>query len=429
MMHSATVSTSVTDMLRHAGAADAAARGQVHIISVNAVRDAVGERWARHDPLVEDFVIRCFRRGGQDDDFIVRVNETDFMLIQPSREPMGALSRASQLMRETLSYFLGAVKSENINVSIVDRVGEGGIEATRLSEEELEAAAEERWRDMSNSVDGSAPWERFGVARAPRKVVSIRRPGGADIQAVFYLDPVWNVAQGAVVSFVARTIAVQAGANGELEAIDPRDLTPRTHAVIACKRMQFVRELAGPEQEGPRVAIHMPLSINGLSYSGTRYEILSELKKLSTIWRERLFIELTDTPPGMPQTRLVEIVGQLRPFCRGVHIRVDPATGDVAQWNRSGAVGLIYTALSTLPERDTLARLDRMITGAAQIGMSASLYGVKTRSLALAAWAAGVTHLSGDCIASRFGDTIVARRFTMDDIYAAEAAALAERVN
>ncbi|MGO4410953.1 hypothetical protein AB4Y66_12985 [Brevundimonas sp. M-11_2] len=412
-------------MLRHAGAADAAARGQVHIISVNAVRDAVGERWTRHDPLVEDFVIRSFRRGGREDDFIVRVNETDFMLIQPSREPMGALSRASQLMRETLSYFLGAVKSENINVSIVDRLSDDGIEATRLSEADLEAAAAQRGRDMSHSIDGSPPWERFGVARAAGKVVSIRRPGGADIQAVFYLEPIWNVTQGAVVSFVARTIAVQTGSNGEFEAIDRRDLTPRTHTVIACKRLQFVREIVEAGHEGPRVAIHMPLSINGLSFTGTRTEILSELKKVSAIWRERLFIELTDTPPAIPQARLAEIVGQLRPFCRGVHIRVDPGNGDVVQWNRCGAVGVIYTALSSQPERETLARLDRMITGAAQIGMGASLYGVNTRSLALAAWAAGATHLSGDCIGGRFGQDIVARRFTMDDLYATEAASLA----
>lgn len=412
-----TVSTSVTEMLRHAGAADAAARGHVHVISVNAVRDAVGDRWTRHEPLVEDFVIRSFRRGGRDDDFIVRVNATDFMLIQPSREPMGALSRASQLMRETLSYFLGAVESENIHVSIVDRVGEGGIEATRLSEADLAAAAEERWRDMSRSSDGSPPWERFGVARAPRKVVTIRRPGGGDIQAIFYLDPIWNVSQGAVVSFVARTIAVQTGANGDLEGIDPRDMTPRTHAAITCKRMHFVRELAASGIEGPRIAIHLPISINGLSYSGSRTEILAELKKVATLWGERLFIELTDTPPAMPQTRMIEVVGQLRPFCRGVHIRVDPTSGDVTPWNRCGAVGVIYTAQSHLPEKEILARLDRMVVGAAQIGMGASLYGVNTRSLALAAWAAGVNHLSGDCVGGRFGEAIEARRFTMEDFF------------
>ncbi|MNY63262.1 hypothetical protein D3C86_2001950 [compost metagenome] len=58
-----------------------------------------------------------------------------------------------------------------------------------------------------------------------------------------------------------------------------------------------------------------------------------------------------------------------------------------------------------------------MVVGAAQIGMGASLYGVNTRSLALAAWAAGVNHLSGDCVGGRFGEAIEARRFTMEDFF------------
>ena len=417
-MKAATVSASVTDLLRQGGAADAAARGQVHIISIDAVRDAVGERWARHDALVEDFVIRSFRRGACEDDFIVRVNETDFMLIQPSREPMGALSRASQLMRETLSYFLGAVESENIHVSIVDRLGEGGIEATRLSEADLEAAAEVRWGDMTQSSDGSPPWERFGLARPPRKIVTIRRPEGGDIQAVFYLDPIWNVARAAVVSFVARTVAVQTGLNGQFESIDAGDLTPRTHAVLAGKRMQFLRELAEAADEERRVAIHLPISVNGLSYSGTRTEILADLKKLSANLRERLFIELTEAPSAMPQIRLAEIISQLRPFCRGVHVRIDPTGGDITQWDRCGAVGVIQTAPSNASEREVIARLDRLVAGAAQIGMVTSFYGVRSRSLALAAWAAGVTYLSGDCIGGRFGDAVVAQRFSMADFYA-----------
>lgn len=99
MNETRSISTSVGDLLRHAGASGAAERGQVHIVSMAAIREAVGSKWPRHEPLVEDFVIRSFKRAARDDDFIVRVNEADFVLIQPSRPPMAALNRASQLMR------------------------------------------------------------------------------------------------------------------------------------------------------------------------------------------------------------------------------------------------------------------------------------------------------------------------------------------
>ena len=60
MQLAASVPSSVWRMLRDAGA-EAAERGHVHVISVAAIREVVGERWSRQQELVEDFVIRTFK--------------------------------------------------------------------------------------------------------------------------------------------------------------------------------------------------------------------------------------------------------------------------------------------------------------------------------------------------------------------------------
>lgn len=420
MTDTTSISTSVGDLLRHAGAAGAAERGQVHIISVAAIREAVGERWNRHEPLVEDFVIRSFRRNARDDDFIVRVNEGDFILIQPSREPMAALSRASQLMRETLSYFLGAAKTEHIRISVVDRLAGEGVEATRVGENDLARASEERTVDLTKSEDGSPPWERFGVARPPRKVVSIRLSDGADLQAVFYLDPVWNVANGAVVSFVARTVAVQTGPDGQLATVEPRAMTPKSYAALAAKRFQFIGELAegAPEGTPPPIAVHMPLSFNCMSHSSSRNDVLANLKTLNTAdWKSRLLVEITDVPEGLLYDRLVELITQLKPFCRGVLVRTPPGSTDVLRWERCGAVGVIANVAEGVPERDQFGRISRFAADAAKAGFVASLYGVRTRSVALAAWSAGIRLLSGDYVAEKYGGELVAQRFLPQDLY------------
>ena len=424
MNETRSISTSVADLLRHAGASGAAERGQVHILSVAAIRDAVGERWARHEPLVEDFVIRSFRRSAREDDFIVRVNEADFVLIQPSREPMAALSRASQLMRETLAYFLGAAKVEHIHISIVDRLDGAGVEATRVGERELARAAQGRPIDLSSSEDGSPPWERFGVSRPPRKVVTIRLTDGADLQAVFYLDPVWNIASGAVVSFVARTVAVQAGPDGVLSPIEPSSMTPKSYTTLAGKRLQFVRELGGNPADGlPAIAVHVPLSFNCLSHSGSRMNVLADLKKLAgTGWKPRLFAEVTDVPVALPHVRLTEIIAQLKPFVRGVLVRVPPGSIDVVRWDRCGAMGMIVTLDPSKTEREQIALIQKFAAETARMGIVASLYGVRSRSITLAAWAAGVRLLSGDYVAQKFGDALSARRFVAEDLYREEAA-------
>lgn len=422
MNETTSISTSVGDLLRHAGASGAAERGQVHIVSVAAIREAVGEKWSRHETLVEDFVIRSFRRGAREDDFIVRVNEADFILIQPSRQPIAALSRASQLMREALSFFLGAVKTEHIHISIVDRLDGDGVEASRVDEGALSKASQERSADLSTSEDGSPPWERFGVSRPPRKVVSIRLTDGADLQAVFYLDPVWNIASGAVVSFVARTVAIQTGPDGQLSPVEPSTMTPRSYAALAAKRIQFIRELAGDSPEAPpTIAVHLPLSFNCLSHSGSRMSILTDLKKLAAAnWKSRLFVEITDVPVALPHVRLTEIIAQVKPFARGVLIRVPPGSLDVSRWDRCGAIGMIATVDRSTTEREQIAQIGKFAADTAKMGMVASLYGVRSRSITLAAWAAGVRTLSGDYVAEKFGDTLTAQRFVAEDLYRAK---------
>ncbi len=60
------------------------------------------------------------------------------------------------------------------------------------------------------------------------------------------------------------------------------------------------------------------------------------------------------------------------------------------------------------PERNTEGRI---AADTAKMGMVASLYGVRTRSITLAAWAAGVRLLAGDHVTEKFGDTLTAQRF------------------
>lgn len=274
------------------------------------------------------------------------------------------------------------------------------------------------------SDDGSPPWEKFGVSRPPRKVVSIRLSDGGDLQAIFYLDPVWNIASGAVVSFVARTVAVQAGPDGNLCAIEPGTMTPRSYGALASKRMQFVRELAGDSAATPpSIAVHLPLSFNCLSLSSSRMNLLADLKKLADSgWKSRLFAEITDVPVALPQVRLSEITAQLRPFVRGVLVRVPQGSVDLMRWDRCGAMGLIATVDGGKTEREQIAQIQRFAADTARMGMVASLYGVRTRSLTLAAWAAGVRLLSGDHVTEKFGETLTAQRFFASDLYRGEAA-------
>lgn len=416
MQLAASLSTSVWEMLRNAGAAQAAERGQVHVISVAAIRDAVGERWSRHQDLVEDFVIRAFRRAGREDDFIVRVNDADFILIQPSRPAVGALSRASQLMRETLSYFLGAVKAEDVRIAIVDRLQGDGVEATAVTLDQLDRAAAEQPRSLADSQDGSPPWERFGVTSMIRKAVLIERPNAASLRALFYPEPVWNLRQGAVAAFRIQSAILQAGADGELQPVEPEDLTPRCHLELAMRRIAFADEVS-ESSAGPPPALHLPAAFGGLTQSSARTAFISRLTSLKEKGlHRRLILELTDIPDGLPAMRLSALLTQLKPFARGLLAHAgDPA--EIARWQGAGLCGVILKP--SREGRGALDQLTRFATAARDAQMAAVHSEVFTHSQFIQAWAAGFTHLSGELISHTFGQPVVPQRFGARDLYAA----------
>jgi hypothetical protein len=410
MQLTASLSTSVCDVLRDSGAVRSAEQGQVHIISVAAIREEVGERWTRHQDLVEDFVIRAFRRNGREDDFIARVNEADFILIQPGRTSGAALSRASQLMRETLSYFLGTVKAENIRIAVVDRLQGDGVEATAVSADQMNRAAAERV-DLRAACDGSPPWERFGVISAIRKVAMIERPDAATLKAMFYLQPVWNLRGSAVPSFLISAVVLQECARGELLPPEPSDLTPRCHLELALRSLAFAEEI-WDRSPGTPIALHAPVAFATVSHSSCRMRLISQLKRLKDKGADRLLlIELTEVPEALPRLTSSALVVQLRPFVRGVLVRSERPE-DIPLWRGSGICGVIWPS----PPSDH-AQLTRFASAARAGQLAAGFYAVSSHSRFVQAWAAGLTHVAGDLISRIYGDAAVPRRFTMEDLY------------
>jgi len=411
------ISASVLSLIKDPRAVAAASLGRVHILNVDAIREAVGEKWERHADLVEDFVLRAFRRSARDDDFIVRVNDADFLLIQPDREPMAALTRASQLMRETLSFFLGSVKSENIHISIVDAIASDGLQARRVAEKDLEAAAS-RPRDLSLSLDGSPPWEAFGVASTPREVLIIKRPDGSDLRALLYVEPVWRVDRAAVVSFVLRTVSFQDTDDGAAP-VEEDDLAPRTHAVLAGRRLAFAQARLEEASDQPIGALHVPVSYAALTQSGARLSVLADLKRHQAAGHaSRTIVELTNVPPAAPSSGLAEIVAQLRPFARAVMLRTRLAAIPPA-WRHCGVAGFVLELNPSEPERQSLQKIDSFAKLTAEMRCASGLDHVSSRSVALAAWAAGINHLAGDYLAEKCGDTLAPHRFSFADLYSA----------
>lgn len=393
---------------------DAIAQGQFHIMSLAPVRVALGPRWARNEGLVEDFVIRSFRRVAAADDMIVRVNDADFVLIQPSRSSMSALSLVASLTRQALSHFLGEARPENIEISIIQQISASGIDALKVTQEQLDAA-ERAEKPAKANASASPPWEVFGVRREPRKIVTFKRPEGGDLEALHYCEPIWNAANNVVVAFRLRTLTFYRPKTNIRELVSPSDLTARTHAVIAQQGLRYAREvLQEPENNG--VALSVPISLDAFAHSASRIAIAGELRAISVDIRRRLLLELADVPHHVLLARVAEAAAQIRPFARRVTVRLPALAPNYTDWERTGADGLVIDLKEWVAQGRVHARLANLVRYTRRAGMFAAVDGAHDLQMAALAQASGVAEIAGDCIVQAFGGAMGPRALRLEDL-------------
>ena len=134
---------------------------------------------------------------------------------------------------------------------------------------------------------------------------------------------------------------------GQVEPVDVADLTPGASAALTIQRLIFIDELLGDDPSGPAFAVHCPISLIALSYSGARTAVLGELRRLVHGGRrERLILELIHLPEGLPESRLSEAIAQIRPYARAVVARAPSLATDVSLWARCGARAVVHEAPS-----------------------------------------------------------------------------------
>ncbi|WP_292050475.1 MULTISPECIES: hypothetical protein [unclassified Brevundimonas] len=397
--------------------------GQCHVISLAFIREALNERWAKNAGLLEEFVTRTFQRGALEDDLMLKVNSVDYLLIQPSRSSMSALSRATMLKRAVLHRFLGQVQTELISVSIIEQAEPGQITARRVAQSQIQAATSlatlEAGARMSTSLAmpeiDSPPWEPFGTKKAPRKVVIFKRPDGAELEAVYYCDPVWNTSRQAVSLFQLRS-QTYFTRDGTQSLVAHEDLTARTLGVIAVRRLKHAREVL--THAHPELALTVPLSLDAFAHSSSRIAVMQKLRRLAnnTLVRNRLFIEISDLPCNVSVSRVAEAVAQVKGFVRRATVRLPAVCGTCTDWTKTGADGLVMPLEGTLTETYVRQQLCILKDQARRAHAFSAVDGVEAANMAAIAYAQGIREIGGDHITRSYGNHCEGRTLSPHEV-------------
>jgi hypothetical protein len=401
----------------------AIAAGAVNVVSVQAIRDASGERWIRKREQVEAFVERTFDRLSQPGDMTLGLNDTEFVIVQPSVSKATALSISATVLKETLAFFLGKAAREDFQLFKVTAFENGAFTleaaAGAILDEILDA-------DASAAPPASPPGPSLHTLRTASPIddlhwCAIRRvrlvsPPDMDLELAISPEPTWNISAKVVASFLLRPAATLAEPHMPARDVCAADLSPAMAGEAAIATLAYAAELIADGRV--TVALHAPVALAALTYSNSRFRILNALRGLPTEVCRRLILEIVDLPEGLPQSRLTEMVSMLAPHCRAVLARAPSEMSDLRSWRGCGLSGATLDCDHLDPADKTAhLRLGSFARRATEAKLSCVGYSLPSRALIMAAWAAGFTHVGGPMLSAEVGDPGTVRRLSHLDLF------------
>lgn len=306
----------VAAVLERVAGAELAARGAITIISVDAVREKVGERWERNRAAVWAYVQRRMGEHLQPGDIFQRIGDTDFLIAMTSEHGAAAQAVALRILEEVLTHFLGEAKPTQMKIRTVTEVTGDELRCAPLDPRVVAVARRTEDAPDSPHRQGIDPREearrnpasfvtangvRLRIDFALEHVVSLRH----QVTAALRVEPtVTDESSGRV--YAARQLIKLS--DGELEHID--------HATMAYGALFLP---AG--QDRSRTPLILPASFRTMMARKGRGMLIAAAGQAPELARTGLLVELNDVDRGTPPGRLIEVVGLLRTLTRGVFVR------------------------------------------------------------------------------------------------------------
>jgi GGDEF domain-containing protein len=309
-------------------------RGSVVLLGLDAVRDRLGDRWERKRDQVLEHVDRLVERKLKPHDLFLRVGDAEYLLALPDEDRAGAHAVGLRLLREILTFFLGAAHHRDLKLhSVTDLSGPSvgfrpftGEETAHAERAASAPAAHEHLRDPSEA------W----------RYVETPLGGGASASLGLRCQLVRALHNDMV---TAQRVDVQLFDSFDGAPLSLRtqiDLDPAAHLRIDLAALHHVHarqmEMVG---QGVRLLGLAPLSIRTLTNLRTRIEYLQAVKDLPGAGGPAaLLLEVVHLEHGTPQGRLLESATVLRPFCKGVVMRAPPDRAVIASLRGVPLVGV-----------------------------------------------------------------------------------------
>lgn len=168
--------------------------------------------------------------------------------------------------------------------------------------------------------------------------------------------------------------------------------------------------------QNPHLVV-VPVSWHTLERPATQTKYLELAARLPDEMRRYLVVSLRDVPDDLMASRIEERVFELRRLCRTLMCRAKVERRDFEQFH-----GLQFHAIGAAlasdegEERNVIAAMDGFLDAISPLATKSFADGLNSKSLVIAALAAGFDYLSGSAIVDRAA-TAGVRSFSIPDLY------------
>jgi hypothetical protein len=306
----------VAAVLERVAGADLAARGGITIISVDAVRDKVGERWERNRAAVWAYVQRRMGEHLQPGDLFQRIGDTDFMIAMTSEHGAAAQAVALRILEEVLTHFLGEAKPSQLRIRTVVDVTSDELRCVELDPRVIAVAR--RTEDTPDSP------HRLGVSpleEARRNPASFVTASGARLRVDFALEHLVSLRHHVTAALRVEPTITDEASGRPIAARHLLKLSDDELEQIDQATMHYGALFLPAGQDRARTPLILPASFRTMMARKGRGMLIAAAGPAPDLARTGLLVELNDVGRGTPPGRLIEVVGLLRTLTRGVFVR------------------------------------------------------------------------------------------------------------
>ncbi|HEX3886658.1 MAG TPA: hypothetical protein VHW05_04105 [Phenylobacterium sp.] len=381
------------------------ADGKVNVISLEAVRERLADRWVFKRDQIYGFTDRVLERGVGDGGVYLRVSDTDFFIVHPDLSRLAGQGACLRYLREVLHHFLGDDEMATASVMQVTQISQGRLETQPIDlrpgraaqgadapEEAPELVVSSRSFASVGGAGGPSPDDNSSALERWTPFVC---NDGRELRVSATLEPVYELKGFTRIGFrmIRRVIVVATDEELSQQRIAQLSAADLLRADIATILRGIDRLKASGAAENP-LSLIVPLSFVSLSSQRGRALLVQHLKAAGSLVKMGVISEICDiegVPPGM----LLAASSLVRPFTLLVAGRLlNPTPAVVRNLTGSGLQALSFECPSGLGDAEFQGWATGAIGAAKRMAKSVMVYRANSPSRAGALASLGATHVS-----------------------------------